>query len=221
MAIFGLFKKNKAQSQPESLAPEAEEVRVERSILTDDHINILKDIVDASRDGHLALSHRIRLLSLLNDVKTVNRVFFECAKKVLPIYEEGFGKDESLLLMMSSINEFLYFDVGEQSSFFVLADLLKDQVFGFLEGEKKMAALAGMTVVSLAYSIAFDAGMMLEIDEYCGENDDVFDWEGWNPDYYASMTCSGGSPFDATGSIELRKEFWNWYLDTVLSLSKM
>lgn len=57
---------------------------------------------------------------------------------------------------------------------------------------------------------------MLQI--YQGEDDNIFDWEDWNPDFYASNAFSGGNPFLNEGSIGKRRDFWTWYLDTAIKI---
>ena len=181
---------------------------------------MLKDLVDISENGHLDLCHRVSLLGSLNNYDIVNKIFLECAKKVYPLWQKEDINDGTVLPTLIGAQNCLYSQNVEKSSFLSLADLNQSKLMDHLSEGDKISAMAGLTTQSLAYSIAFDAGLMLNIDEYEGENDDVFDWEGWNPDFYASMTYSGGNPFKNEGSVELRKEFWTWYLDIVLNLSQ-
>lgn len=80
--------------------------------------------------------------------------------------------------------------------------------------------MAGWAVISLCYSIADHAAAMLDIDEYEGEDDGAFEYEVWNMDFFASMAFAGGNPFVDEGDAGKRREFWNWYLDTVETLCR-
>lgn len=210
MNLFSFFRKKKAIT---SNIPSGDE---EKNILYE-LVNASRHIVDANPMGHLSLSNRISILSTVRDVNTVNKIFFECAKKVYPIWKEKNPDDTIVLPMLIAANDYLYKGENTNISFCTLADTYKDTLIATAQ-ENPQVGNAGLTTLSLTYSIAFDAGMILEIDEYAGEDDDVFDWEGWSSGFYASMTYSNGNPFNGTGDIELRKEFWNWYLDTVLAI---
>lgn len=72
----------------------------------------------------------------------------------------------------------------------------------------------------MCYSIAFNGNGIINIDDYNGEDDNFFDWETWNPDFWASMAYANGNPYLNKGDINLRKEFWIWYLDIINLFNK-
>jgi hypothetical protein len=81
-----------------------------------------------------------------------------------------------------------------------------------------ISGLVGLTAKSLCASLAYDAA--IKVDDYESEDDNAFDWQDWNPDFYASMAFSGGNLFAGEGDTGRRREFWNWYPDTVLKIIK-
>jgi hypothetical protein len=216
MKLFDIFKKKKNIYELDYNIPVLEDsllsVRIEST----------RYIVDATLNGHLSLCHRVDLLSEIHDVHTVNKIFFECVKKVYPIWHKAFPHNNIVMQMLLKANSFLYLNEGDKHSFSQMGMEHNDYLLDLYKNDDinmSMPGLVGLAAQSLMYSIAYDAGMILEIDEYAGEDDDVFDYEGWNPDFYASMAYSGGNPFANEGNISLRKKFWNWYLDTVEAFS--
>lgn len=216
MNLFSFFKK---KNSVKATDPNRMNQNIDSPSLAE-RVDMLKHLVEASDNGHLNLSYRVSLLSLISDVNTVNKIFLQCAIKVFPIWEKEFP-NHSFINSIHSFYSYLYDGVGDKMSFLSLGDEFRDILIERVQNpQKRTAGLVGYTIQSLAYNIAFDAELILGIYDYQGEDDDVFDWEGWNPDYYASMAYSGGSPFHGTGDIDKRKEFWIWFLDTVFLLSE-
>jgi hypothetical protein len=178
-------------------------------------INNLKQIVTKSKIGHLPLKERVDLLGTIGNVNTVNKIFLECAKKVLPIWKNVYPNDTSILETLQKADLYLYKGVGEKADFDKLADYYRN----YVEMDNGAESSAGLAAIFLCYNIAVDAAMILNKDEYNGTDDDnEFEWDCWTPDYYASLAYSDGNPFCDEGNINKRREFWNWYLDMVQAI---
>lgn len=179
-----------------------------------DKIAELKQVVSNSLNGHLPLNYRVDLMQLVGNKHTVNKIFFECSKKVFPIWQLERSKDYSVAEILNKVHDHLY-GGNDKIDFEKTADKYRNHLE---DASASKSGLAGLSALSLSYSIAYNAAAILEIDEYDNEDDNMFDWDVWNPDFYASMAFSGGNPFIDEGNPEKRKEFWLWYLDTVQRL---
>ena len=178
-------------------------------------ISELRTVIEQSGNGHLPLSCRVELLQSIGNVEIVNKVFAECCKKVYPLWGNEI-EDTLLRKLLCSADEYLYHGKGKADALVEEANRLRN----YVEGQSCTESMAGWAVISLCYSIADHAATMLDIDEYEGEDDGAFDYEVWNTDFFASMAFAGGNPFVDEGDAGKRREFWNWYLDTVETLCR-
>ena len=178
-------------------------------------ISELRTVIEQSGNGHLPLSCRVELLQSIGNVEIVNKVFAECCKKVYPLWGNEI-EDTLLRKLLCSADEYLYHRKGKADTLVEEANRLRN----YVEGQSCTESMAGWAVISLCYSIADHAAAMLDIDEYEGEDDGAFEYEVWNTDFFASMAFAGGNPFVDEGDAGKRREFWNWYLDTVETLCR-
>ena len=178
-------------------------------------ISELRTVIEQSGNGHLPLSCRVELLQSIGNVEIVNKVFAECCKKVYPLWANEI-EDTLLRKLLCSADEYLYHGKGKADALVEEANRLRN----YVEGQSCTESMAGWAVISLCYSIADHAAAMLDIDEYEGEDDGAFEYEVWNTDFFASMAFAGGNPFVDEGDAGKRREFWNWYLDTVETLCR-
>ena len=178
-------------------------------------ISELRAVIEQSGNGHLPLSCRVELLQSIGNVEIVNKVFAECCKKVYPLWGNEI-EDTLLRKLLCSADEYLYHGKGKADALVEEANRLRN----YVEGQSCTENMAGWAVISLCYSIADHAAAMLDIDEYEGEDDGAFEYEVWNTDFFASMAFAGGNPFVDEGDAGKRREFWNWYLDTVETLCR-
>jgi len=178
-------------------------------------ISELRAVIEQSGNSHLPLSCRVELLQSIGNVEIVNKVFAECCKKVYPLWGNEI-EDTLLRKLLCSADEYLYHRKGKADALVEEANRLRN----YVEGQSCTENMAGWAVISLCYSIADHAAAMLDIDEYEGEDDGAFDYEVWNTDFFASMAFAGGNPFVDEGDAGKRREFWNWYLNTVETLCR-
>ena len=178
-------------------------------------ISELRAVIEQSGNSHLPLSCRVELLQSIGNVEIVNKVFAECCKKVYPLWGNEI-EDTLLRKLLCSADEYLYHRKGKADALVEEANRLRN----YVEGQSCTESMAGWAVISLCYSIADHAAAMLDIDEYEGEDDGAFEYEVWNTDFFASMAFAGGNPFVDEGDAGKRREFWNWYLDTVETLCR-
>lgn len=177
-------------------------------------ISKMKEVVLKSQNGHLPLFCRVELLQVIENPKIVNKIFFECVKLVYNFWIQEYPNDTILPNLLNLINKYLYRSEGEAGDFKRLADKYRN----YIEGIEGRAGLAGSSVVALCYSIANNASTILDIDEYKEEDDEHFEYDVWNPDFFAAMAFSGGNPFVNEGNIEKRLDYWIWYLDIIPKL---
>ena len=177
-------------------------------------IDKIKEVVLKSKNGHLPLCYRVELLQNLENTKIVNKIFFECVKHVYTYWSQEFPNDDILNSILNLINQYLYHSKGEVADFQRLADKYKN----YVEEIGGRAGLVGFSTISLCYSIINDAASILDIDNYKGEDDESYEYDVWNPDFFAAMAFSGGNPFIGEGDIQKRTDYWIWYLDIILKL---
>jgi hypothetical protein len=182
----------------------------------EEKIKELKIIVCNSTNGHLCLSYRVELMQYIKNISTINKCFLECAKYIYPVWKNEFPMDNSVLLILNKAHNYLHNKQGTQIDFEQIVEEYKNY-FEEIEG---VSGLVGLTALSLCNSIAYNASTIVDIDEYKEQDDNTFDWDVWNPDFYASMAYSGGNFFINEGNTERRREFWNWYLDMVNAIYK-
>ncbi|MDR3339469.1 MAG: immunity protein Imm5 [Candidatus Symbiothrix sp.] len=176
-------------------------------------IKKLKKIVRKSKSGHLPLKYRVKLLGTIGNVNTINKIFFECLKKVFPIWNTEYPNNSVMLEIISKADAYLYRQTGNKNEF----ESFFNEYVNYFESIEGSVGLSGMSATALCASIAY--GAALTVDDYDGEDDNAFDWDMWNTDFYASMAYSGGNPFIKEGDINKRVEFWDWYLETVLTIA--
>lgn len=163
------------------------------------------------KNGHLPLSYRFAIMQEINNPVTTNKIFFECAKKVFPFWEKLYPEDKNVYDVLIKIHQYLYKQNHE-------IDFKKifNNLFNTLQNWEDTPVLAAAyTTQQVAFSISVDAAFFYEnAGEYDGENDDDYDYEMWQPDFYAAIIFANGSPFAENESdIEKRREFWNWFLE--------
>ncbi len=175
-------------------------------------LNKLIKAVNSNSSGHLPLKHRVALMKELNNSKLTNKLYFECAKKVFPIWEEEYEGSTPVYEILQKAYAYLYSRKGKKADFLKLANDQKNH----LESIDGSVGAAGLAALYLCYCICTDTK---PVEGYNGKDDDnAFDYEDWAPDYYASMAYSGAPAFFGEGSIERRKEFWLWFIDTAEAL---
>ncbi len=169
-----------------------------------------KENLNSYPNGHLPLSQRVLIAKEIKDPIIVNKIFLTCCKFV---YNTCNLDDSVLSGIMNKAEDTLY--NNKVNDFTMLYDTHKNYLEEINQKPHSSISLACLT---LCNSIANNAEIILNIEDYGGEDDNMFDWEDWNPDFYASNAFSGGNPFLNEGSISKRKDFWNWYLGTVLKI---
>lgn len=177
-------------------------------------IKRLKEKLDQSSTGHLPLSLRVDLMKQIGDILSVQKILCECCKKACSFIGRQ-NKDNVQLL--SRINDYLY---RKKES---VEDILKETEKLRLHVENnptEIDTFVNWAIVMLGYTVYYNTVYMLEIEDYRGEDDGDFDPESWSPDFIGSAAYSGGSPFAQgdEGDTDKRREYWNWYLDMVLSI---
>lgn len=178
----------------------------------------LKAIVNQNDTGHLSLPYRVDLMKQIGSTRVVQKILCECCKKVYPLWENMSGMETPLYKILSDADEYLYKGKGSVKA--ILASVEKWRNYAE-QATDEAEAMAGWAIIALGYAVRYDAASILNIEEYCGEDDNAFDYEGWNVDFICSIAYSGGNPFirDA-GDVEKRREYWFWYLDMVLAMYK-
>jgi hypothetical protein len=181
------------------------------------YCNELLNIIDNSKTGHLPLSYRVNLMRLIKKPTLINKILFECAKKVYPVLQNDYPDDTIFAEILHKCDEHLYHNKHNKKDFSSLGDKYKN----YAESGEDNSNYAAISIVYLCYSIAGDAGDMLRNEpdfEYEGEDDNEFDADQWTTDFYASLAYSAGSPFTGDGDIQKRKEFWIWFIHTTIEL---
>lgn len=181
-----------------------------------EQVEKLKAIVNQNDMGHLSLPYRVDLMKQIGSTRVVQKILCECCKKVYPLWENMSGMETPLYKILSDADEYLYKGKGSVKA--ILASVEKWRNYAE-QATDEAEAMAGWAIIALGYAIRYDAASILNIEEYCGEDDNAFDYEGWNVDFICSIAYSGGNPFirDA-GDVEKRREYWFWYLDMVLAM---
>lgn len=178
-------------------------------------IKSLHKIVKNSKSGHLPLKERVSLLNAINDTSVIGKLYFECLKKVYPVWAKDFLNNPIMRAIINKADAFLYRQSCDRKEF----EALYNDNTNYFESITGDTGLAGMTAHSLCATLGY--GTEFEIEDYQGEDDNAFDWQDWTPDFYASMAYSGGNSFVGEGNVVRRKEFWDWYLDMVLELYRL
>ena len=178
-----------------------------------DTIIQLKTIVAESQTGHLPLSCRVNLMKQVGDVVTAQKIQCECCKKACTFL----GKQSpDTVRLLSRINDYLYRNLGS------IEDILKDtdQLRLQVENNHSEDTFLSFATVMLGYAVCLDTFFTLGIGDYNGKDNGDIDPENWTPDIFESAACSGGNPLfqDGKSDVEKRREYWNWYLDMVLSI---
>lgn len=179
-----------------------------------DRIERLKELINQSSMGHLPLPLRIDLMKRISDIRVVQKIQCECCKK---IYFFAGKKNNVHAQVLSCINSYLY--KAENSVEDILLETEKLRIHAE-NNHKETDTAVGWAIVMLGYTVCYDAASILNIEDYCGEDDGSFDHESWNADFIGSIVYSGGNPFvnEGNGDTEKRKEYWHWYLDMILSI---
>ena len=181
-----------------------------------DRIERLKELINQSSMGHLPLPLRIDLMKRISDIRVVQKIQCECCKK---IYFFAGKKNNVHAQVLSCINSYLYKAENSVEDILLETEKLRIHVEN---NHKETDTAVGWAIVMLGYTVCYDAASILNIEDYCGEDDGSFDHESWNADFIGSIVYSGGNPFvnEGNGDTGKRKEYWHWYLDMILSIYK-
>ena len=173
----------------------------------EDNIETFEEVIENSPFGHLPLSDRMMIREQLEYRNLINKTYFECAKKVYPLWKEEYPDNDIVYEILKKAEDYLYGKKGDKNDFIELADKHKNAI----EAINSNAGAAGLTALYLCYHIGADA---VFIDDYNGDDDDSFDYEDWLPDFFGSVAFSGGNPFVASnpGDVQKRREYWLWYV---------
>ena len=179
-----------------------------------DRIERLKELINQSSMGHLPLPLRIDLMKRISDIRVVQKIQCECCKK---IYFFAGKKNNVHAQVLSCINSYLYKAENSVEDILLETEKLRIHVEN---NHKETDTAVGWAIVMLGYTVCYDAASILNIEDYCGEDDGSFDHESWNADFIGSIVYSGGNPFvnEGNGDTGKRKEYWHWYLDMILSI---
>ena len=179
-----------------------------------DRIERLKELINQSSMGHLPLPLRIDLMKRISDIRVVQKIQCECCKK---IYFFAGKKNNVHAQVLSCINSYLYKAENSVEDILLETEKLRIHVEN---NHKETDTAVGWAIVMLGYTVCYDAASILNIEDYCGEDDGSFDHESWNADFIGSIVYSGGDPFvnEGNGDTGKRKEYWHWYLDMILSI---
>lgn len=173
-------------------------------IIKDAKIELLKNDL-----GHLPLMNRVHIAENLRDPIKINKVFLACCKLVYSTLEIN---DSLLSNILNKAERHLY---GKENFDF---KMLYDKNKNYLEAVNlKPFSDVGLACLALCASIYTDAASLFDIDDY--EDDNSYDPESWSTDFCAANAFAGGNPFSHEGSKEKRVEFWNFFLDTVVTIS--
>lgn len=181
-----------------------------------DRIERLKELINQSSMGHLPLPLRIDLMKRISDIRVVQKIQCECCKK---IYFFAGKKNNVHAQVLSCINSYLYKAENSVEDILLKTEKLRIHIE---DNYKETDTAVGWAIVMLGYTVCYDAASILNIEDYCGEDDGSFDHESWNADFIGSIVYSGGNPFvnEGNGDTGKRKEYWHWYLDMILSIYK-
>lgn len=182
-------------------------------------ISRLRNELRESASGHLPMAERLELLYHLGDCRIVQKIMCECCKKVYPLWVKHVALSPELTHLLYDINEWAYRGTGDAEALKRQASHLQNYVH-YLMSERKHT-MSGCAVITLGYCLTEKAGYVLrqDEDEY-DENEDDFDLdpETWLPDYEAELGYTDSDDYESPSSATLRREFWEWYLDTVQTL---
>ena len=177
-------------------------------------IRQLKKIVAESENGHLPLSYRIELMKQVGDISSEQKIMCECCKKACSFWEL---QNSDNIMLLVKINDYLYKGNG------TIEDILKDTNKLRLYVESNLSAadtFVNSSIVLLGYAVCYNTAYMLEIGDYSKEDGEEPDSKKWNPDFVKTTACSVGNSIAEDGKCDTEKcrEYWNWYLDMVLSI---
>lgn len=179
----------------------------------------LRDGLKKSPSGHLPMGERIDLLYHLGDYRTVQKVMCECCKKVYSFWLEHVSLSPELTRLLSDINEWVYRGTGNAEALEQRASDLQNYVWHLMSGRQRTTA--GYAVVLLGYCLTEEAAYVLRQaeEEYDRNDDDCdIDPESWLPDFAAECACTDSGDCEDAATAPLRRDFWEWYLDTVQTL---
>jgi len=173
-------------------------------------MNELESVIEANPRGHLELKYRVSLMQRINNADITNKIFLECVKYVLPIWQADNSEDTNFEILLQAIQDYLYDGKGSKEHIGKLQDKFRNY---FEDVSNTKAGLPGLSIIALSGSIINNAAQILNIEDYEGQDDNSFDWDVWNPDFCASIAYAGGNPFVDEGDVAKRVHFWAWYLD--------
>jgi hypothetical protein len=78
--------------------------------------------ISSSKNGHLSLSHRVRLMRLIKNPALINKIMFECAKKVYPVWIKDYPDDSRLAAILQKCDEYLYHSMHNKKDFSSIGD---------------------------------------------------------------------------------------------------
>ena len=145
-----------------------------------DRIERLKELINQSSMGHLPLPLRIDLMKRISDIRVVQKIQCECCKK---IYFFAGKKNNVHAQVLSCINSYRY--KAENSVEDILLETEKLRIH-IEDNYKETDTAVGWAIVMLGYTVCYDAASILNIEDYCGEDDGSFDHESWNAGWEVS-----------------------------------
>ena len=95
--------------------------------------------------GHLPRPFRVALMQRIAEPAIVNKIFFECSKKVFPIWEVEFEGITPVYEILCKADDFLYRKKGEKADFKMLAD----KYLNYIEGQNGNAGAAALSALLL------------------------------------------------------------------------
>lgn len=184
------------------IPPVESPVKTKEEILA--FVEELRNIISEHPSGKLPLAYRLQLYQQIGDTITINRIFFECAKEVYPIWKESYPNDRVLPSILIKIQEFLYPETEEERD---VRWFLQNRYGTYIEEETGITRNAGCTTTNLVTGILMESEDILQIENYAGADDERFDPALWLPDYCA-FAAIADDPVQ-------NRNYWNWLLDTV------
>lgn len=178
------------------------------------YLILLENIIKESTNGHLPLGYRVQLMQKINSSSLVNKIFYNCALKVMEQNSDIFSDNDIFNNILLSARDFLYNNKGKREDF--------DQTFDKNENYLNEFGNIGWLLLSLCNNIASEASLILYKEDYKDYDDNHYDFEEWNTDFWAAIIYSGGNPFidKKVDDIKKRKEFWLWYVGMVEGVCK-
>lgn len=177
-------------------------------------VSELKRIVKNSPDGCLPCVLRQELVNSLKDRQLLEKVYFECAKKIYLCWKQEFGVSFVPYQLLRELDVWLYQRKGELSVIRELADRSRR----YFNNQPERYRLMGYILLMVCYYVS-DGEEWLK-NEYKDIGDLIKRKEDLSPDYLSSLIWAGGSILGEGQNTERCREFWNWYLYMIFRISE-